>query len=198
MTFNNYKLIPAQAQPRVRWKNGAGWTTEIAVHPATGEFDWRLSVAEVDADCEFSSFPGIDRTILALSGPGFDLFIDHHDPVHLRPGAPPHAFSGDLPARCTVAGPSRDFNVMTRRNTCTHTLTELHLDGALSLPRTNATTALYLAHGHAAVPDTPLAPGDCLLLAPVPGDSLTLTGAATLLQVDITFRSSTAARGTTN
>ncbi|MGH8415137.1 MAG: HutD family protein, partial [Gammaproteobacteria bacterium] len=43
-----YRLIPANYR-RMPWKNGCGWTTEIAVFPAdaglTGKpFDWRVSL----------------------------------------------------------------------------------------------------------------------------------------------------------
>jgi len=46
------------------WKNGQGITHEIAREPALGDaFLWRLSIAEVAADGDFSLFPGADRTI---------------------------------------------------------------------------------------------------------------------------------------
>lgn len=180
-------VLPHTTQPRVRWKNGAGWTTEIAARPAP-EFDWRLSVAEVDQDCDFSPFPGIDRTILVLTGPGMTLHVDGASPVHLTPNTRPHAFSGDHPARATVTAPTRDFNVMTRRGRYTHAVTPIHLDRTLTLtPPPNTTVALYLTTGHAAITDHRLAPGDCLLHEPVPSASLlTLHGEATLLRIDLT------------
>jgi environmental stress-induced protein Ves len=45
------------------WKNGGGETTEIAVFPdgaGLSDFDWRVSMARVDGDGPFSSFPGIE------------------------------------------------------------------------------------------------------------------------------------------
>ena len=56
------RLLPPAEHRRVRWKNGGGWTTELARAPAEGEgeFDWRISIAEVDVDGEFSRFPGIE------------------------------------------------------------------------------------------------------------------------------------------
>jgi uncharacterized protein len=102
------------------WKNGAGITREIAVGPkdaGAAEFDWRLSIAEVERDAPFSAFPGIDRCIVLLRGAGMHLRstdgrIDH--PLD-RPLAPFH-FSGDVALEATlVNGPSSDFNVMTRR-----------------------------------------------------------------------------------
>jgi environmental stress-induced protein Ves len=68
-------VVPRAAQRRMRWKNGLGWTTELAVRPAGGgEFDWRASIAEVDADSEFSrvltlniAYSTSDADVLATS-----------------------------------------------------------------------------------------------------------------------------------
>ena len=48
-------LLSSADYCRVRWKNGRGWTTELAARPVSGAFNWRVSAAEIDADCEFSS-----------------------------------------------------------------------------------------------------------------------------------------------
>src|SRR4029077_2512621 len=68
LTPNDYRSMP--------WKNGAGRTTEIAVHPpgaALDAFAWRVSIADVEQDGPFSRFPGIDRTIVLLGGSGMRL-----------------------------------------------------------------------------------------------------------------------------
>ena len=100
------------------WKNGAGLTREIAFGgPSAADFDWRLSVAEVERDAPFSAFPGIDRSITLLRGAGMRLraldgSIDHALTTPLAP----FAFSGDGALTATLAGgASTDFNVMTRR-----------------------------------------------------------------------------------
>ena len=82
-------LLHRAAARRMRWKNGLGWTTELASQPTRdelvqGEFDWRVSIAEVDADAEFSAFPGIDRSILVLAGAGMLLEVGERAPVELR------------------------------------------------------------------------------------------------------------------
>lgn len=107
------------ALPALRWKNGGGLTREIAAWPAGAtldDFDWRLSVAEVARDGPFSRFPGVDRHIVLLSGPGMRLWappsIDH---VLDRAGEP-FAFEGTADITATLLGGStRDLNVMTRR-----------------------------------------------------------------------------------
>ena len=126
-------LSPADYR-RVRWKNGLGWTTELAAQPAQGAFDWRVSIAEVDADCEFSRFPGIDRSILVLTGEGMELQIGATAAFPLRAGGDAYTFSGDLPVQARLlGGPTRDFNVMTRRGRFEHDLSTRMLGEPLLL-----------------------------------------------------------------
>ena len=50
--------IPATSYRAMPWKNGQGITHEIAREPAAGDsFLWRLSIAEVAADGDFSLVP---------------------------------------------------------------------------------------------------------------------------------------------
>ena len=100
LTPNDYRSMP--------WKNGAGRTTEIAVHPAGAALDafaWRVSIADVERDGPFSRFPGIDRTIVLLDGAGMRLRSGASD-IELTTRFVPHDFSGDDAIECTlVAGP---------------------------------------------------------------------------------------------
>ncbi len=111
---------------RQPWKNGAGTTRDIACHPAgatMSDFDWRVSIADITQDAPFSEFPGVDRVITLLDGPGLRLQgpagsrggIDHR----LDRRWQPWAFDGALALRATVlGGASEDLNVMTRRGRC--------------------------------------------------------------------------------
>ena len=102
------------------WKNGAGLTRELAVHPpgATPDnFDWRLSVAEIATDAPFSPFPGIDRCIVLLHGAGL-LLRSPSGIVERRlstPGDPFHFAGDDTVNAQLIDGPSVDLNVMVRR-----------------------------------------------------------------------------------
>lgn len=100
------------------WKNGGGLTWEIAAFPADAGFDhfaWRVSVAEVQRDGPFSSFPGVDRTLVLLRGEGMRL-SGEGNPVELRVPYEPIRFSGEAPLDCELlGGATRDFNVMVRR-----------------------------------------------------------------------------------
>lgn len=111
--------IDLNGLPSQRWKNGAGTTREIAVEPAgvgTADFDWRLSLAEVEHDAAFSAFPGIDRCIVLLRGSGMALQPDDGTAAHELLPLQPWSFTGEraLAARL-FDGPCSDFNVMTRR-----------------------------------------------------------------------------------
>ena len=117
------RLVRAADLVRTPWKNGGGTTAEIAAHPPGSDldgFDWRLSMADVESDGPFSVFPGIDRTLTLIDGPGLDLLIDG-EPHRLDPDHPICAFAGEAAtvARLT-GGPIRDFNVMTRRDRVRH------------------------------------------------------------------------------
>lgn len=105
------------------WKNGGGTTREIAVWPPGADmhaFDWRISVADIAADGPFSAFPGIDRQIVLINGAGVHLQAHDDSFCHklVRVGEP-FAFAGDTAVHAAlVDGPTRDFNVMTRRDRC--------------------------------------------------------------------------------
>jgi environmental stress-induced protein Ves len=112
-------LFDAYALPGTPWKNGGGVTrTLLASPPGAGfeNFDWRVSIADVAASGEFSRFPGVDRTIVLLSGAGMVLRIDYTEVRTLNVPFEPYAFSGDSHVDSRLLdGPARDFNLMTRR-----------------------------------------------------------------------------------
>jgi hypothetical protein len=109
------RLTPAD-YTRQPWKNGRGTTTELWRLDRDGALCVRLSRAAVVEDGPFSLFPGIERNLTVLSGPGFRLTgagIDLRcDPLV------PVAFPGDVAIRATETQgqQSDDFNVMTARH----------------------------------------------------------------------------------
>lgn len=114
-------LIAASACRRVRWKNDGGWTTEIARSAAADRdedaFRWRVSIAEIESDGPFSSFPGVARDLLLLEGDGIELAIGDEPPLRLTQRFQRAHFDGAAPVGCRLlAGPTRDFNVMARRD----------------------------------------------------------------------------------
>jgi environmental stress-induced protein Ves len=95
------------------WANGRGQTVEMWRQDRDGALLWRISRAAVVEDGAFSIFPGIDRNLTVIEGPGFDLVGAER--LAARPFAPV-AFAGDVPIRAEgVTVPCQDFNVMVRR-----------------------------------------------------------------------------------
>ncbi|WP_127355718.1 HutD/Ves family protein [Actinacidiphila soli] len=107
--------------PRTPWKNGSGSTRQVAAAPpgsGLADFDWRVSIADVGAEGPFSVFPGVDRVIMLIDGPGMLIAVDGTE-HRLAPFAP-FAFSGHSTVSCRLpGGPTRDVNVMTRRDRAT-------------------------------------------------------------------------------
>jgi environmental stress-induced protein Ves len=116
--MSRHRLLAPADYRRVPWKNGGGVTWEIAVGPPDADlagFAWRVSVAEIARDGPFSSFPGVDRTLVLLRGDGMRL-SGAGEPVDLRTPYEPIRFAGEAALDCALTGgPTRDFNLMVRR-----------------------------------------------------------------------------------
>ncbi|MFO1147938.1 MAG: HutD family protein [Alsobacter sp.] len=120
----------------MRWKNGGGATTEIAVFPEEAgldAFDWRISMARVEADGPFSAFPGIDRTLAIVDGDGLALSVGGREPCLVTQLGSPLPFPADEPASARLLGGAiLDLNVMSRRGAWRHRLAVLEMvDGAV-------------------------------------------------------------------
>lgn len=132
------------------WKNGGGETIEIAVAPDKASletFDWRISRALIRSDGPFSSFPGVDRTIVAIEGDGIFLRFDNTEPLRLSPGDPPLPFAGEVNVESRmIGGEVTDLNVMTRRGRFRHRLRTLEIDRPFEIaPPVNGVTAIVAA-----------------------------------------------------
>ncbi len=171
-------VIPSNEYRRERWRNGLGWTREILRRSLGGvnlesdaeHWDWRLSIAEIERDAAFSTFEGVDRELVLLSGNGVRLrFVDGE--VHEL--LPPHerlrfagerALTGEL-----VDGPTHDFNLMWRRDRVQASLWHRPLVGPMVIFAEPGTAwAVYLMAGQATFCDEsglpPLAAGDTAVL----------------------------------
>ena len=118
MTWRTIHLADVPATP---WRNGGGMTRELAVWPATGDWRWRMSVAEVTASGPFSRFAGITRWFAVLKGDGVLLSVrtpsdsDEAGPCEHRLTAvdPALCFDGGATTHCSLlGGPTQDFNLM--------------------------------------------------------------------------------------
>ncbi|WEF31335.1 HutD/Ves family protein [Pseudoduganella chitinolytica] len=133
------------------WKNGGGCTTEIMASPPGAtlhDFDWRISLATIAQSGPFSVFPGIDRTLTLVDGGNVVLDVGNERKVALSEREPVVAFPGEVPVNATVDGdPTTDFNVMTRRERCSHQLERRLVRDFSVLERRSALTVLFLAEG---------------------------------------------------
>lgn len=97
------------------WKNGGGTTREYMVEPGEESFEWRLSVAEVADSGPFSTFAGVDRLLVLLSGEGMVLHADGEATPLRR--LEPHRFPGEQAVHAElVGGPTTDLNLFWRRD----------------------------------------------------------------------------------
>ena len=155
MAETRSRVIPANEYQRVRWKNGLGWTREIARFPDADDWDWRLSIAEIERDAKFSAFPGIERELVLLSGNGVRLVFDDGETQALLPPHDRLRFAGERKLRGELLdGTTHDFNLMWRRERLDAQLWHRPLVGTMVLfVDAGETWAVYLLAGEAGFAD---------------------------------------------
>lgn len=127
----------------VRWKNGGGWTTDIALS-GPEPYRWRASRAEVETDGPFSDFSGYDRFLVLLEGRGFRLQFPNGTQTVDRP-LQKIEFRGEDSILCAlIDGTSTDFNWVVARE---------YFEGSLSI----------LSAGESAHAVVAYAVGDCVI-----------------------------------
>ncbi len=180
---------------RMRWRNDGGSTTEIARHPRGADdapFDWRVSLADIERDGEFSHFDDCDRSLILLEGAGIEMFFETSNPVLLHQRGQLLAFRGDEHARCKlIDGTTRDFNVFTRRAVLRHKAFFRPLVGPMVLfPGPDTTWIVFVVSGTVqqqhAEPGVAAHAGDTLILEAQPGGrQIVLSGGGELVLVKI-------------
>ncbi|MGF6443931.1 HutD/Ves family protein [Paraburkholderia youngii] len=190
------------------WKNGGGVTREVAAFPspvggqaAGADFVWRVSVADVAQAGPFSRFDGVDRTLVLLSGAG--MLLDELGDAGvmsthvLRQPLDVARFSGEtrIDARL-VAGATRDFNLMVRRDVAQGELDVWRVGAKQDAPRVldgdvallfcaggAVTVALAADHAQAVRLDT----GDTLRVDGPNALACALTGDGAVLAITIRY-----------
>ena len=206
------QVVPAALQRRERWRNGAGWTREIFAAYGGGEgcaqWRWRLSIAEIDADAPFSSFPGVDRELVLLSGNGLRLRFADGEVADLLPPHDSLRFAGERDVTGELLdGPTTDFNLMWRRDAVEAQLWRRPLVGPMVLfVEPGSVWMVHLLAGQAAFDERsidehsaggrsrlpPLAAGDTAFLAPRDGRTrYALDGGGEALVIRISDRAAT-------
>jgi len=176
---DDYRTMP--------WANGRGSTLEYIAETHDGGLLWRVSKARVVEDGPFSRLPGIDRTIMLVSGPGFCLDFEGEASMDVRQRFDPVSFSGDWQASASgVAAPCQDLNVMTRRGLATASVT-VHRSSAQTIL---ADRSFFIAwEGHWSLGTSTgrkdAAPGQSLFIRDEAGGRADIRGTGLLIEVAI-------------
>ncbi len=147
MTEQPHAIVRSAAVAPQPWANAGGTTRELL---RADDDAWRLSLADVDTDGPFSTFPGRHRLLTVVDGPVLRLVVDGGESL-VEPRRP-FAFDGDAEVVASVPeGPVRVLNVIADR-TVEAFVTVLELGRTSSLPLADDQAALVLqgrasAHG---------------------------------------------------
>lgn len=131
--------IPKSQFARSLWKNGLGYTDQIAIEPKDsdlrkGNYLWRISSAAIENASDFSIFPDHDRALVVLSGAGLhlahrDVENDYEDAIDLPP-LEAYEFPGDIQSSCRlIDGPVKDLSVFFKKGVISAAIDIVTLDG---------------------------------------------------------------------
>lgn len=183
------------------WKNGGGSTRDIVTAPegaTLADFEWRVSVAEVEQDGPFSAFPEIDRVIMLIDGGGMTLVVD--GAMHQLGRFDTLAFAGEATTTCRLpSGATRDLNLMTRRGRVVGSMRAVDVAGryeaAVDGGEGGALVLVALTDGLAIEPADGSEPVTLRALdsvvEDVPGPPMRVTGTGTLAELRIVADSPT-------
>jgi environmental stress-induced protein Ves len=173
LKHKNYRTMP--------WRNGRGSTLEIARDPASGEeFAWRLSLADIEDDGDFSAYPGYRRALVLIAGNRLYLRFKGHGHCFLNPTRPGTRFEGDWKTRCALPeGRCTDLSLIVRRGTGTRPASIVRAPLVLRVTSSRRLvvsndlyTALFVLQGDVVLAESTsvrshtLRPRDTLLLSP--------------------------------
>ncbi|KAI9498660.1 hypothetical protein BDB00DRAFT_798987 [Zychaea mexicana] len=121
-----HRLTPSEDYKTKSWKNGLGYTSEISIYPPkkdfkTEAFFWRLSKHRIDANCNFSVFPGYECTTIVLpSGhENVTLLLNHKGEEMSTKVKPlfPYSWNGSWVTSCRVSNPPiTNLQFMVKKN----------------------------------------------------------------------------------
>lgn len=106
LRFDDYQKMP--------WKNGQGFTFEIARQSIenSDDFAWRVSMADVEENGKFSFFENKKRIISVLTGNGIKLSFSEKETRQIL-ARDIYSFSGEQAVNCQLLdGSIRDLNLI--------------------------------------------------------------------------------------
>jgi hypothetical protein len=155
-------LIKLPRSQPVPWKNGQGFTTQLAIDPPLADFSasdflWRLSCAEIRNKNSFSQFPGYDRLLMVWKGDGLIL-----NGKKLTPLVPLY-FSGEEKIDCELlSGEVKDIGLIYQRGKLRPTMEVMDLKKNHSLQLNKGLHFLFCAQGGLTINSLVLNEGDTL------------------------------------
>lgn len=160
------------------WRNGLGSTLEIAREPVTGaEFAWRLSLADIEEDTDFSAYPGYSRALVLVDGLSLRLRFRGHGHCFLDAKTRSARFEGDWLTHCAVPkGPCTDLSLIVRRGRGARPVTVVRAPTVLHLKTTRRVVISENLHGALFVLD-----GSVAIAEAMRGRSRTVQARQTLL-----------------
>ena len=113
------------------WPNGRGMSYEIASQtPGVSGWTWRVAIAPVVEDCDFSYFANVHRQLLIISGG--DMVLDVGGEIVICKPGEVAVFAGDIATTAKlVDGPIVDLNLMTVRGKASGVMTHITRPGLL-------------------------------------------------------------------
>lgn len=184
--MTRFRRVPADALHAEPWANGGGTTTVVDSGPDASNWQWRLSIAQIDHDADFSRLPSVRRQFATLDAPLILHFPDGTDRPLLRLGIA--RFDGDAAPRAELTeGPTRAFNLMLRDG-IDGELVVRPLTGAMLLPASSDSHwFVYLLAGQAQIhagPETAtVAQGESLWIDVHTGERLRIDGGGEIVLV---------------
>ncbi|WP_427132235.1 HutD/Ves family protein [Pseudarthrobacter sp. S9] len=157
------RIVLPHELPSAPWANRAGHTKEISVSTKSGpecssdmrsvDYEWRFSLAELTRAADFSLLPGIDRVFTLASYGPLTLTVDGLE-CTLRLGQKVK-FTGEaaVTIELDTAEPQLGLNLMTRRGSCTGSMSVERLDGKVALDPSTGIVAATVLEGTAALSD---------------------------------------------
>ncbi len=143
-------LIRFDERPATAWKNGQGSTREITrrlLGVRGPHFVWRLSVADIAKDADFSTFPGVQRwATLLTTSPGDGVVLDVAGVDTELVPLEPFAFDGSAETHARLTGgPVSILNVMTVQSRMSAQVRIVDLSSGRPLSIAGATALVQLS-----------------------------------------------------
>lgn len=183
------KVRKYEAYRAMPWRNGRGSTLEIAREPASGEdFAWRLSLADIAEDSDFSAYPGYSRALVLVAGTRLRLRFRGHGHCFLNPARRGTRFEGDWQTHGAVPeGRCTDLSLIVRKGPASRPASVVREPKVLYLESTRRLVlskdlygAVFILDGSVAITESirnrrcTVHAQETLLLSPGPRRSLTL------------------------